>query len=187
MNTPLIIKASDFSGMVEIPSNLRAEKLNPCILLAQDFDLSRLMGDRFYSYFISFFNTNGTIKEDAPDAIKSLYSGTEYTVEGITFSYAGIKPVIVFFAAAKLIGTIDLHITPNSFATKINEYSDQPSQGRRIFMQTSYENTALAYWEKAKGYLSNDRDLYPEYFLRHCGCWVEDNNVRIKRVSVGGY
>lgn len=186
MPTPLLIQQSDFAPFIELPSNLSANKLSPQIRKAQDFDLCALMGNQFYYYFLSFFDNAGVISPTAPQAIIDLYSGSTYVIDNITYPNDGIKPVLVHFAAAKLVHTIDLHITPHSFAQKINEYSEQPSQGRRIFTATEYENTALAYWNKLKPYLTEKSSDYPQYFINHCGCGSLRNDVRVKRVSVGG-
>ena len=148
MATPLIITKSDFVGRIELPNNLGAEKYTQHITHAEDFDLCKLMGNEFFYYFMSFFEADGTIKTDAPDAIKELYNGSEYTVNDVVYSNPGVKPVLVYFAGARLIKGIGNHITPNSFSTKVNEFSEPVSKSTTLFQATEYENQAIAYWNK---------------------------------------
>lgn len=187
MATPLIITKSDFVGRVELPNNLGNEKINQHILHSEDFDLCKLMGDRFYYYFMSNFEANGTIKVAAPQAIKDLYDGVEYTVEDITYSSPGIKPVLVYFAAARLIKKIGSHITPNSYSTKVNEFSEPVSNSTRVFDSNEYENEAIAYWNKNLLYMSNNRGLFPYFYENDCGCGNgRTNGKRPTMIPVGG-
>jgi len=187
MATPLIIVKADFAGRVELPNNMAAEKYNQHILHSEDFDLCKLMGDKFFYYFMSNFETNGTIKPAAPQAIKDLYSGVDYTVDDITYSSPGIKPVLVYFAAARLIKAIGNHITPNSFATKINEFSEPVSNGTKTFQANEYENEAIAYWNKCLLYMSNNKDLFPIFYEADCGCsGSRSAGKRPTMIPVGG-
>jgi len=187
MATPLIIVKADFVGRVELPNNMAAEKYNQHILHSEDFDLCKLMGDKFYYYFMSNFEANGTIKVAAPQAIKDLYYGVDYTVDEITYSSPGVKPVLVYFAAARLIKAIGNHITPNSFATKINEFSEPVSNGAKTFQANEYENEAIAYWNKCLLYMSNNSDLFPQYYDGDCGCGTHNRNgKRATTLAVGG-
>lgn len=188
MAVPLLVNKSDFVGRVDLPANLSdVKKLNPNILHAQEFDLRSIMGDRYYYSFINNFNTDGAIKTDAPQAVKDIFNGSVYEVESIEWSNPGIKPVIIYFAAARLIKLIDLTITPQSFATKTNEFSEQVSSSRRNQQANEYENQAVAYWNQIKTYLSHNKEAYPTYFLNHCGCGRDERSqVRAKRVAIGG-
>lgn len=189
MATPLIINKSDFVGRVDLPANLSdIKKLNPHIQHAEDFDLRNLMGDRYFYHFISWFNTDGTLKTDAPDDVKNMFNGSVYEVDTVEWSNPGIKPVLVYFSAARLIKGIDLTVTPQSFATKTNEFSEQVSASRRNQQANEYENQAIAYWNQIRIYLGHNREDYPVYFVNHCGCGREERSqVRAKRFAIGGY
>lgn len=187
MATPLIITKTDFVGRVELPSNLGVEKYNQHILHAEDFDLCKLMGDKFYYYFLSNFGTDGVINPAAPQQIKDLYNGSTFTVDEIVYNNPGIKPVLVYFASARLIKAIGNHITPNSFATKINEFSEPVSNGNKTFQANEYENQAIAYWNKVLVYMNNDKTLFPQYFEDDCGCSTgRSKGKRPTTIAVGG-
>lgn len=186
MSSPIIITKADFENQVELSVNLKDQKLSPHIRHAMDFDLRELMGDRFYYYFLTWFNPDGTIKDGVPPNILNLYAGDNYEVDSVPYTNPGIKPVLVYFAAARLIKGIDAHITPNGYRDKVNEFSEQVGAGRKSFQANEYENQALSYWRQVETFMGYRKDMYPEYFVSACGFGPERNNTRAKRVSVGG-
>lgn len=181
----LLINKTDFEGRIDLSINLdAAKKLNQHILHAQDFDLRKLMDDQFYYYFMSQFDQAGVIKEAAPEAIKTLFNGGDYDVSGVSWINPGIKPVLVYFAGARLIKGIDQHITPNGFRDKVNEFSEPVGSGRKAFQANEYENQALSYWGMIETYLDNNKTLYPQYFGNDCGCHTS-SRVRPRTIAVG--
>jgi hypothetical protein len=183
----LIINKTDFVGRVELPSNLGNEKINQHILHSQDFDLCKLMGDSFFYYFMSNFDSAGVIEPSAPQAIKDLYNGVSYNVNDIEYESAGVKPVLVYFSAARLIKAIGNHITPNGFAQKNNEFSEPVSNGTKVFQANEYENQAIAYWNKCLLYMSNNKDLFPQFYVNDCGCSNgRSAGKRPTTIAVGG-
>jgi hypothetical protein len=181
----LLIKKADFEGRIDVSVNLdAAKKLNQHILHAQDFDLRGVMGDRFYYFFMSQFDEAGALKAEASDQVKNLYNGSEYTVEETTWNNPGIKPVLVYFAGARLIKGIDQHITPNGFASKVNEFSEPISNGRKVFQAVEYENQAQSYWNMVQTFLEHDKALFPQYFGDGCGC-TPQTRKRPRTIAVG--
>lgn len=187
METPLIITKADFEGRIDISSNLNeSKKLKQHILHAQDFDLREVMTNKFYYFFMSFFEADGTIKDSAPDEIKALYSGGSYAIDGVDWLNPGIKPVVVYFAGARLIKGLDNHVTPNGFRTKVNEFSDEVPAARKNMQANEYENQALSYWSMVTTYLENNKTLYPQYFGDSCGCESRKPSSRPRSYAVSG-
>jgi len=200
-----IITKSDFTDIVEIANNIIDKKLNPQIVNAQEFDLCELMGDDFYYYFMSWFDTDGTIKDNAPQPIIDLYNGSYYSLsvnaptggivddEDDTFQFnassvdrynPGIKPVLVCYTAARLVRKVDAHITPNGYMDKTNEFSEHASGGRKAFDSNEYENQALAYWHKVLKFMEADKGLFPQYFT-DCGCNTGNGKVKPRMIPIG--
>lgn len=165
-----IISKADFEDIIELPANMLDKKLNPQIVKAQEFDLSKLMGEDFYYYFLSFFTADNTVNPDAPQAIKDLYEGSSYTVNDIARNNPGIKPVLVCYTGARLVRKVDAHITPNGYMDKTNEFSEHVSGSRKAFDSNEYDNQALAYWHKVLKFMESDKSLFPQYFVDGCGC-----------------
>lgn len=186
METPLLIRKSDFEGRIDLSVNLdAARKLNQHIRHATDFDLCELMGDRFFYGFLATFDETGTQKIDTPQLYKDLYSGSTYAVKGITYPNPGLKPVLVYFTGARLVKKLDEHITPNGFRDKVNEYSEQVGSGRRAFASNEYENQATAYWRKVETFISHNRAFFSDFYHGECGDTRGGNRARPKTVAVG--
>lgn len=170
----LLISKADFAGRIPLPTNLdSATKLEQHILLAQDFDLRGLMGDKLYYDFLKKV-------ADAPYA--DLLAGVEYQIDGITFNFEGLKPVLVYFAGARLVKELDIHITPNSIMAKRNEFSDPVELKEKIFRANQYENTAIAYWNMAKTYLDAKSADF-EYW--NYKCEQQRNSFKPKMKAIG--
>lgn len=191
--TPKIISTSDFTGRIVLPANLRTDILNPYIIDAEDFDLCSLMGNSFfYDFMNKTFNSDGTVKTDAPQAYKDLYNGITYTHtlsdnSEVEFTSPGVKPVLVYFAGARLVKGLDMHITPNAIMQKRNEFSDHSELKEKVFQATQYENQAIAYWNKCVIYLDTkngeNKDTFPYW---HSGCCSDNRSgYRPKMQAVG--
>lgn len=153
-----LIKKADFAPYIDIAANLSDSKLNPRILEAQMFDLKPLLGVELYDTL-------------------PITDFADY-----------ITPVLVYFAAARLVKSLDLHITPNGLMTKRNEYSDHVDTKAIAYKVTEYEQLALAYWGEAVTYLNDNKKEYPLYigFSNGCGCDNRVNNYRPTITAIKG-
>lgn len=172
MPTPLLISKADFAGRIDISANLDADKkLNPQILHAQDFDLRDLMGDKMYWSMVANYkagNAGNPIVQGFTAPWDKLFTGEAYINDGVSFDFEGLKPVIIYFAGARLIKELDMHITPNAIMAKRNEFSDPVELKEKAFRATQYQNAGLAYWNMAKGYLDVKSALFPHWEIA-CG------------------
>jgi len=177
MAVTLLITKSDFAPYVDVASNLQDVKLNPRILEAQTFDLQPLLGGALY---------NTAITDPTETAIAKLINGEAYQVDDITYSYVGLKPVLVYFSAARLIKSLDLHITPNGVMAKRNEFSDHVDVKAIAMKAVEYQNLAISYWNEANTYINAmGKGIYPLYngFKR---CIEGRSDVRSKIFGIGG-
>lgn len=163
----MLITKTNFAPYVELSANLHDSKLKPKILEAQMFDLAGLMGANFYADMIQWVDDDGRVKDNAPEQYKDLINGKTYNIQqsGVTIPIVstGIKPVVVYFAAARLIRSLDLHITPNAMMYKRNEYSDHADTKAIGMKATEYENQAIGYWRnQAVPFIDfSGKDLFP--------------------------
>lgn len=179
----MIITRADFPNYIEIASSLIDAKLNPRITEAENFDICGLMGNSFFFDMMQWVNPDGSLKADIPTPYKDLINGTTYNT---TYILPGIKPVDVYFSGARLIRSLDLHITPNSMAYKRNEFSDH-ADGKIIGMKaTEYENLAIAYWNKCVLFIEfSGKDNFPLWYgFKNCG--NEESTGRQKIIGVKG-
>lgn len=189
--TPKIISVSDFAGRITLPSNLRTEILDPYITDAEDFDLCELMGNTFFYDFMASFNADGTQKTDASQAYKDLYTGITYTYTAsdnseVQYVSPGVKPVLVYFAGARLIKGLDMHITPNGMMQKRNEFSDHSELKEKVFQASQYENQAIAYWNKVIIYLNSSNEAVADTFeYWRSTCCENKSGYRPRMQAVG--
>lgn len=158
----LLITKSDFAPYVDVATNLQDVKLNPRILEAQTFDLKPLLGVDMYNDVF-----------DTPDAYTDF------------MPY--IKPVLVYFSAARLIKSLDLHITPNGIMTKRNEFSDHVDTKGIAYKATEYQNLAIAYWNEANTYLNEQGNTVYPLYIGFEKCRESRSDVRSKIFGIGGY
>lgn len=175
MQSPLLINRSDFDGRVDISANLSDKKLNQHILHAQDFDLRDLMGDNFYFDMLAKFRT---------EPYKSLIEGRFYPKDGVQRNFEGLKAVIAYFTAAKLIFELDLTITPNGIYSKRNEYSDAIDDKTKLFRANQYKNMAISVFNMAKDYINENANLF-QYWGLSCGGENQAPKTRARFRSVG--
>lgn len=134
------------------------------------------MSDKMYYSFIAGYET-------AP--YDDLFNGGDFVVDGITYTNPGVKIVLIFLTASRLIkgGGLDTHFTPNAMMQKRNEFSDPIELKEKIFTGNQYENIAIAYWNDCKTYLDNNNTLFP-YWNEGCGCETK-SQFRPKITAVG--
>lgn len=205
MEAPLLISKADFAGRIDLSSNLLDKRLAEHIRHAEEFDLCGLMGDKFYYYFMSFFNAQGVIDPSAPPAVVNMLNGGSYSLEpnapingnvledpnafeftpaNAERTYPGIKPVLVYFAGARLTRNGDFFHTPTGLMQKNNDYSDHVSTSARNLVATQHNNQAIAYWQKNLDYIRYDVDLYGDFFKGVCGCETPRNGRRPRIISI---
>jgi len=177
MATPTyLITKSDFAPYIDVAANLSDAKLNPRIWEAQQFDLKELMGDTFYFDLIG--NSTDSKYQD-------LINGGSYVAKDVTYLYDGLKPVLVYFTAARLVRHLDLHITPNAIMTKRNDFSDHVDNKAIANKVTEYQNQAIAYWEDTRKFVVNrGKTIYPLY--TGFGCNEETRAFSPKTYGVRG-
>lgn len=155
----MLITKGDFEPYIDVAANLSDKKLYPKIREAETFDICGLMGDEFYYDMMQWVNEDGSFKVDMPDGYRDLINGVTYDN---TIVLPGLKPVDVYFSGARLIRSLDLHITPNSMAYKLNEYSERAGPKAIGMKATEYENQAIGYWRKCVSFIDfSGKDIFP--------------------------
>jgi hypothetical protein len=173
----LLINQADFIGLVELPNNLPPAKLNTAIQQAQQFDLAEVMGFEFYSDFMY----SQQLDQTPTEAYKELLNGGNYNTK---YYHTGLKAVLVFFSAARLVRSIDLHITPNGMMIKRNEYSDHADLKEIGKKATEYENTARAYWQESVNFINfSGKDNFPLWANFGCNSTEVTGRQRILGIS----
>lgn len=126
---------------------------------AQDFDLRPLMGEALYYDMLN---------RSEEDPYVRLIKGDVYNYSGVEIDCKGLKPVIVYYAAARLVANMSNSISPTIFSQKRNEFSDPVSPSEINRTVTMYQSLALGYWQQSLDYIERHRQTYT-LFGRSCG------------------
>lgn len=150
--TPLIVTKADFSNYIEISGNMHTAKIDPRILQAQDFDLRELMGDKFYWSFMSNRGSAANVQ---------LENGSVYFYGDTLYTFYGLKPVVVYYAASRIAKGLDMHFTPNGVMQKRNDFSDHMETKDIAWTAHQQINQGQAYWNMCRDYLDRNKERYP--------------------------
>ncbi len=130
------------------------DKITPIIAQAQDVELRDFLGMHFYFDVISHV--------DDPN-YQDLLSGSTFTHEGIQFAHEGLKSMLVDLAYARLMGEIQVNITPFGATTKSSEDSEPTSQAALKDKAHQNRESAASKWEIIKLYLEANKAQFPAY------------------------
>jgi hypothetical protein len=124
MNT-LLISIEDIREFKQISANTDVNsKVKFQIREAQEFDLRGLLGDDFYHDFVSKFDA----QFQGSTNYQTLFEGGTYEYNNKTYSFAGIRAVLVYYTYARIIQDIDINVGAHGMTRKIDEYSERPAE-----------------------------------------------------------
>ena len=148
-----LLTYNELQAIKPISAN-NAGKFDQLIIETEIKDLKPLLGYEFYQDLMSNPDTEANGK---------LLDGGTFTVNGITYSFAGLKSVIAYFFYANYVMTSWYADTFTGFVTKSNEDSQPASQGDKKNLRDLAVETALQYWEDCKKYIEANSSDFPYY------------------------
>lgn len=174
----LLITLNDFTGLVDISSNINADRrVNTHIKNAQKFDLGLMLGDALLYDFLKYIKSyRDALSADpahvaTPDERKylDLLNGRVYSYKGNDIYFEGVKPAMVYYSHARILVNQNVHTTATNIAKKLNQYSDTAEEKEIIRLKTDAESVAWGYMNDVKNFLNTNKNLYP-LWLRSCHC-----------------
>lgn len=174
-----LITLSDIQAIRQITSNIDdVQSIDPYIIEAQNVDLRRLLGLKFFNVLM-----NELKQADPPQRAKDILNGCTYTLEdGTEISFAGIKPLIAYYAYARAIPQLGRRVTRFGAVQKVTPFSE-PVQSKDIAaMVIDAKSNAKVYEEDLLYFLRNKKDIYPEFFRRGS----DGINPAVRIHAVGG-
>jgi hypothetical protein len=172
-----LITFNDFEPYRELTGNLDVtERLTPYINQAQIFDIKELMGNQFYTDLVNNY---------ADANYQALLNGGEYTYNNLTYSFTGLKAVIVMFAYARFLANQNINVT--RFGVVFKNNSDVSDRVDTKTLQAAISNAkeqGKAYWNECTEFLCNKSTDYP--------LWGDDPTVSSRKkggvvvMGVGG-
>lgn len=170
-----LITLADIQAYRPVTSNIPAGRIDPFIAEAQDLDLRPLLGDSLYYQVIG--DTSG---------YADLISGVDYTNDDdVTIPFAGLKPVLVYFALARFMVHNSDTTTVFGEVRKTNEFSSPTPEGALAHKINQLKSIARAKWEDVVKYLNehDDETIYDNW-TNTCSNKSGPNTIHIS--AVGG-
>lgn len=179
-----LITIDDFAPYRHITSNISSEKkLDMYIIEAQQFDLFDLMGHDFFYNFIDEM-VNSPLGQEWDE----LFNGVDYNEphSNRLIKYEGIKPALIYFSYARVIGNANQTVTAHGFVTKKDEWSDPVTEKTIGRLMTQANSAAIAFWNRAVKFLHDQRTLNPTWYETwhtHCASHSKRTSTQISAIG----
>jgi len=131
-------------------------------------DLQKLLGFQFYQDIIQ----NPTDTWNA-----ALLDGGTYEVDGVTYSYVGLKFTLAYYLYARYVRVSFKKDTATGFVSKTREDSRQLNKGDEGNYYKDFRKVAGSYWEENEKFIIANSANFP-YYNCDCqsyNCWPSDN------------
>lgn len=168
-----LITLADFQKYKRMTQNMDLAKLDTFIEEAQMLDLRPLSGDALYFDLI----TDNLVPRNV-----DLLTGKSYIYNGNNITFAGLKPVLVYFTYARYAAMTNIIDTASGLVYKDNDFSTPAASKDIARVVDQAKSAAIAYWGMVEQYLNVSYELYPLWKSNHCG---ESRRFKTKYSSVG--
>jgi len=157
-----LINQTTFQQYEDITVNIKPERLKVFIKKAQELDLKPFLGHALYYDFLSHFNGDGTLQDDAPQPYKDLLNGTEYLDDyGHIVLYEGLAPTMVYFTFARFIENDAVHYTATGPVIKKHENGDALTSPEVVKLVQQQRSIANAYANDIEKFLWDNKADFP--------------------------
>lgn len=109
---PLLISKTDFDKIRDISINIDDDRLDGFIHEAQTQEIKAFLGEPLYADVV-----NNPASVGPPDYVK-LLDGGDYTKQGETVKFNGLRIVLVYYAWARLVKTNQMNVTRYGVVSK---------------------------------------------------------------------
>ena len=156
----LLIDITDIKKYRDISSNIDSSRIDSQISSAQIEDLRAVLGDPLYLDFVTKVFDTGSADYTK---YQELLNGKQYTYEGNTIEFYGIKPMLVRYAYANIVRTQNVNVTRFGVNRKLTDQSEPIEKADLSNEIRDAKNHALVYQENTIKFLTNNTTDYPLY------------------------
>ena len=155
-----LITVEDIRAVRQIASNIDdVASVDPYIIEAQNVDLRKLLGIKFFNLWLKELAL-----ELVPVRASNILSGCVYEVDDIEINFPDIKPLIAYYAYARTIPNLGKRVTRFGAVKKVSNFSEHLEASEISAMIIEAKSNAKVYEEDLLYFLSNNKDIYPEFF-----------------------
>ena len=149
-----IVEKGDWANNVYFPPTIKYnETVLPKVLEAQQFDLKKVLGKKFYAQIVLCI-----------DNLNELPAGfTEFTQDDYDNILSDMKEIVMNFAYARYLEVSDYHNTRMGTARKIGPHSEKLDTKEKDRLIQHYRNLAANYVGDLCEYLEDNASTYPTW------------------------
>jgi hypothetical protein len=115
-----IITIENLAAYRPTSKQIPADRINPYIQEAQQFDLKRLLGDPLYLDFLNYYDNTAAQYEKYRD----LLNGKQYTIATLTYDHPGLIGFLCYMTLARFYNNNQVNATKYGLVTKLGEGSE---------------------------------------------------------------
>ncbi|WP_454801791.1 DUF6712 family protein [Mucilaginibacter phyllosphaerae] len=168
----------------DIAANIKPERIKVFIQKAQELDLKPFLGYILFYDLIKQLDTDGNLKEDAPQHYKDLLNGCEYLDDdGHIVLYQGLQPVLAYFTFARFIEADAVHYTATGPVTKRYDNADAVLVKDLVKLVQQQRSTANAYANETERFLIDHQEDFPVWHYNHKNKTSRQAGPRIRAVD----
>jgi len=154
----LIVTRERLSAYRPISKNIPQERVEVFINEAQILDLMPILGPALYYDFVNKFDQTG---DPMYAAYQALLNGSTWTSGGVTLQHYGLKPIVAYYALARLTKNNQINLTSYGVTSKVNPQSE-PVQPLQLKDQINELNSvAVSYQDTVRHFLHENATSYP--------------------------
>jgi hypothetical protein len=156
----LIVTREDMAMYRPISKNIPQDRVEVFINEAQILDLMPILGHALYYDFVNKFDQTG---DPMYTAYQALLNGSTWISGGVTVQHYGLKPIVAYYALARLTKNNQINLTSYGVTSKVNPQSE-PVQPLQLKDQINELNSvAVAYQDQVMKFLQENSTTYPLY------------------------
>jgi hypothetical protein len=141
-------------------ADLDEGRIKPFILEAQRLDLKPVLNDALYYDFVLKFDA---IADPMYTVYQELLSGKEYSYNGDTIYFDGVKPMLAYFSLARFVVSSPVNITRLGIVTKLNAQSEPADAAMIKAVVNELRSAAIGYQHQVIQFLETKASTYPLY------------------------
>ncbi len=135
-------------------AQLDVKRVDPYITEAQENDLRPVLGDALFYDFITNY---------AAAKYRDLLNGKTYTKDGYSIFFPGVKPMLCYFALARITQNNAINLTSYGAVQKTVQGSEAVDARILGALVTELRDVANSYQSRVVEFLQNDPTTYPLY------------------------
>ena len=148
---PNIITIQDIKEVRPL-AQLDSQRVDPYITEAQENDLRPILGDALFYDFITNIETT---------KYRELLNGKIYTKDGYSVFFLGVKPMLCYFALARIAQNNPINFTSYGMVQKTMQNSEPIDQRILGALVTELRDVANSYQTRLITFLKDNQTTYP--------------------------